>query len=237
VPAGQSSRDKLDGVADGLLMDPRACAYDPAALLCPNNTDAPDCLTRAQVDAASYERLLPMAGVWDASNTDLAAFRDRGGKLILYHGWADDSISPTSTIAYYAALQQRMGGLQATQQFARLFMFPGVYHCSGGEGPSHWDMVTAITDWVERGVAPTQIVATQYESDLSTAGGGFANPTSSDQTSTSTIVPTLPTFAYPLRPQYNGPGDVNDARSYVPVLPTTTTGDDSDWIGQDLLRR
>ena len=238
--------DALHGVTDGLLFDPRDCTFDPATLLCPNNADAPDCLTQDQVDAArklysapvdaqgvqyypgptlpygselrwagggppggglfdkviadaylgylalplpqqdtsfnadtltfdpaSYERLLAMASVYNASSTDLSAFRDRGGKLILYHGWADDSISPTGTIAYYAALEREMGGLEATQRFARLFMFPGVYHCSGGEGPSHWGMVTPITDWVERGVAPEQIVATQYESDVATAGGGL----------------------------------------------------------------
>lgn len=121
-------------------------------------------------DRASADRLLPMAALYDASNPDLTAFRDRGGRPILYHGWADDSISPLSTLAYYAALQQRMGGLESTQPFARLFMFPGVYHCSGGEGSRHWDMLGPIIGWVERDEAPMQIVATQSESDLSTAG-------------------------------------------------------------------
>ena len=325
--------DTLDSVADGLLFDPRDCTFDPATLLCPTNTDAADCLTQDQVDAAkklysapvdaqdvryypgatlpygselrwvgggppgggsfdkviadaylgylslplpeqdtsfsadtltfdpsSYERLLAMASVYNASSTDLSAFRDRGGKLILYHGWADDSISPTGTIAYYAALQQEMGGLDATQRFARLFMFPGVYHCSGGEGPSHWEMVTPITDWVERGVAPEQIVATQYESDVATTGGGFENPTEieaspsgapvspaatpsgpiqppggpSDEAPSGGAVRTLPAFPYPLRPQYTGTGDFNQAQNYVPVLSATATEDDIDWIGKEL---
>ncbi|MCC7369056.1 MAG: tannase/feruloyl esterase family alpha/beta hydrolase [Chloroflexi bacterium] len=329
--------DALDGVQDGLLTDPRDCAYDPGALGCPPDTDVPDCLTPAQVEAArkmyssptdaqgrhyypggltygselkwaggagpmgadvSFDKLivdayagylslplpyqdtsmtadtvrfapadffslLPMASVYNASNPDLTRFRDRGGKLILYHGWADDSIVPAGTLAYYAALQRQMGGLEATQQFARLFMFPGVYHCSGGEGPSHWDMATPIADWVERGVAPTVIVASQYESDVSTAGGGFENPTqvqgppsdgqgapaggpqpaaaarpaggASSQGPSGRVVRSLPAFAYPLRPQYTGAGDPNDAASYVPVLPATPRQDDVEWIGRGTL--
>jgi hypothetical protein len=122
-------------------------------------------------------------------------------------------------------------------------------------------MVTPITEWVERGVAPTQIVATQYESDVATAGGGFENPTDiaatpvgtpssiaampstsaqpsggySDQAPTGRVVRTLPAFAYPLRPQYTGTGDVNQAQNYVPVLPAAPTEDDIDWIGKDLI--
>jgi feruloyl esterase len=184
-------------------------------------------------DPASFTALLPMAAVYDASNPDLSALRDRGGKLILYHGWSDDSISPLGTIAYYAALQQQMGGQEATQRFARLFMFPGVYHCSGGYGPSHWDMVTPITDWVERGVAPTQIVATQYESDAEGAGGGFQNPTDvAAQGTSNSVVRTLPAFPYPLEPHYTGSGDVNDAQNYVPVQSAFTANDDFNWIGR-----
>ena len=183
-PPGGGSFDKM--IADAYL------SYLALPLPQQDTSLHADTLT---FDPASYERLLAMASVYNASGADLSTFRDRGGKLILYHGWADDSISPTGTIAYYAALQQQMGGLEATQRFARLFMFPGVYHCSGGEGPSHWDMVNPITDWVKRGVTPDQIVATQYESDVSTAGGGCEDPTQIE--ASPTAAPGVPTAATP----------------------------------------
>jgi hypothetical protein len=69
------------------------------------------------------------------------------------------------TLAYYAAVVKQMGELDTIQKFARLFMFPGVYHCGGGYGPSHFDMVTTITAWVEHGTAPNKIRAIQYSSD------------------------------------------------------------------------
>ena len=123
-------------------------------------------------------------------------------------------------------------------------------------------MVSAIIDWVEEGQAPTQIVATQYESDASTAGGGFENPTdvapspaasrqpaaASPSTTTGPapaggpaaaptgrVVRTLPAFPYPLRPQYNGTGDVNDASSDIGVMPSTPTQDDVAWIGRSTI--
>jgi hypothetical protein len=65
-----------------------------------------------------------------------------GGRLILWHGWADPAIPPTGTVAYYQAVQDRMGGLAATQRFARLFMFPGMYHCGGGTGQNSFDLLT-----------------------------------------------------------------------------------------------
>ncbi len=84
-------------------------------------------------------------------------------------------------------------------------MFPGVYHRSGGEGPSHWDMVTPISDWVDRGIAPTRVIATQYEGDLTTAGGGFENPTQvvapPTGAPTGALQPTPSTATTPAQPQ------------------------------------
>ena len=90
---------------------------------------------------ASYEQLWDQSveqfgAVFGTDNPDLSAFRDRGGKLILWHGWADPLIYAEGTIDYYTRVQQQMGGPQKTSAFIRLFMAPGVGHCSGGTGPA-----------------------------------------------------------------------------------------------------
>lgn len=94
-----------------------------------------------------------MASVYDATNPNLSKFQTHGGKLILYYGFSDPSIPPTGTLAYYSTVVKQMEGLNATHKFAQLFMFPGVYHCGGGYGHSHFDMVTAVTAWVEHDTA------------------------------------------------------------------------------------
>jgi feruloyl esterase len=90
----------------------------------------------------------------DATNPDLSAFQKAGGKLILWHGWADQHISPLFTIAYYEAMQNTMG-TSAVDAFARLYLVPGVSHCGGGEGNPNIDLVSRITAWVEQGTAPS----------------------------------------------------------------------------------
>jgi hypothetical protein len=86
---------------------------------------------------AAYHKLLPLAGIYDATVPDLSAFRRAGGKLILYQGWADEKISPFGTVDYYKAVVHDAGGFAASQAFTRLYMIPGQYHClSGGSRPS-----------------------------------------------------------------------------------------------------
>ncbi|HEX3311044.1 MAG TPA: tannase/feruloyl esterase family alpha/beta hydrolase, partial [Streptosporangiaceae bacterium] len=110
-------------------------------------------------DKATFDRVQRLAGLYDATDPDLRAFQRSGGKLILWHGWADQAIPPTGTVAYYQAVQDRMGGPDATQRFARLFMFPGMYHCFGGTGPYSFDLLTPLLNWVESGAAPQRVDA------------------------------------------------------------------------------
>jgi hypothetical protein len=200
--------------------------------------------------SAQFNNYLKAAAQYDATNADLSAFRAHGGKLILWHGMADPSIPSYGTVAYYQALIKQMGGLSATQQFARLFMFPGVYHCGNGYGPYHFDLVTAITSWVEHGTAPSQILATQYSSDSAqqSQGGPPSNTSSGTppagqqgpQTgatptqTTGSVVRTLPIFPYPQVPKYNGSGSINDANNYSAATSTDIQHYSFSWLGQFL---
>jgi hypothetical protein len=162
-----------------------------------------------------FNRLRAEGRVFNSVSPDLTAFRSRGGRLILWQGWADQAIPPTTVTTYYGAVQDRMGGLVATGQFARLFMFPSVYHCGGGFGPNQFDLINPIVHWVEQGTAPTQIVATQ------TATGGA-------------VVRTRPVFPYPEQARYTGTGSIDDAANFVGVMPAHLPNDNFDWVGQDL---
>jgi Tannase and feruloyl esterase len=104
---------------------------------------------------AEYSRLEQFGGVYNATDPDLSAFRAHGGKLIIYHGWADQAIPPFSTIDYYAAVEKTMGGLASAHSFSRLYMVPGGYHCLGGGDPAvNADFLTPLINWVEKGQAP-----------------------------------------------------------------------------------
>jgi tannase/feruloyl esterase len=161
-----------------------------------------------------FNRLRAEGRVFNSVSPDLAAFRSRGGKLILWQGWADQAIPPTTVTTYYAAVRERMGGLAATEQFARLFMFPSVYHCGGGFGPNQFDLINPIVHWVERGTVPDRIVATQ--------------------TSNGAVVRTRPAFPYPEQARYTGSGSIDDAANFAGVMPARPPNDDFDWVGKDL---
>ncbi len=185
-----------------------------------------------QFTAEGFDRLRSLGKVYNATNPDLSAFRDHGGKLILYHGWTDPAIPPHGTIAYYQAVQDTMGGLARVQQFARLFMLPGVYHCQGGTSLSRVDWLTPLVAWVEQGTLPTKIIASQTADD--SASGGFSNPTERATSSNTTIIKTRPIFPYPMQAKYSGRGSIDDAANFVGVMPSQTPNDQIDWIGNDL---
>jgi hypothetical protein len=132
-----------------------------------------------------------------SDDPNLAAFRDRGGKLVLWHGWNDQLIVPEGTIDYYDRVTNELGGgYEHTQEFARLFMAPGVAHCAGGAGPQPQGLFQAVVDWVETGRAPDTILASKP------IEGGTQ---------------TRPLCPYPAQARWTGAGSSDDAASFVCV--------------------
>ena len=277
--------DTNDGLADGIVDDLPACAFDPAALRCPGAKDA-SCLGDGQIAAlakifggardsrgeALYSDFPFDAGVGDpspigalrawtlgsplvpvnsalnvtlgagalafifttppvaatdpmafvlgfdfdrdtpaifattgpytesaydfmtAASTDLAAFEARGGKLLVYHGASDGVFSVNDTIRWYQEVERANDGHAAA--FARLFVVPGMGHCAGGPATDQFAAFPAIVDWVERGIAPDQLLAT------ASGGSGFPGR-------------TRPLCPYPLQTRYSGTGSTARAESFA----------------------
>jgi len=143
----------------------------------------------------SVERVGPMMG---SDDPDLRAFRSHGGKLVLWQGWADQLINPQGTTDYYDRVVRRLGGLARTQQFARLFMAPGVQHCGGGDGPQPQHLFETVVNWVEQGVAPQTVLASKP------IPGGTR---------------TRPLCPYPAEARWNGTGSSDDAANFSCVMP------------------
>jgi hypothetical protein len=257
--------DAKDGVADGVIDDPRACTFDLKTVRRCDASAAADCLTDAQraVIARIYSPLTDASGAliyegqpvggeaepggWDAwmtgANTflstgpnlayafgtqffknfvfsdpawsyrgydlasswrqdtrqmttllnaespDLSGFRGHGGKLLLWHGWADPALNPLATIRYYESVIARDATAAAD---VRLFMLPGVLHCEGGPGPDQFDRLTAIMDWVEKGQPPSRLIATRR----------------------GTTPRTRPLCRYPDVAVYKGSGGTDDAENF-----------------------
>ena len=267
--------DKLDGVEDGVISDPRRCDFDPKTIQCQAGATS-ECLTPVQVDAATriYEgahrsdgsRIFPgyargseqpWARVWagkypggsswdfwryavsqnaSASSTDfdfdkdtdkmlnsnllgssmsdnynakpdLTGFENRGGKLIQYHGWADNMVSSFASVDFYNQIVSKIGK-QRADAFYRLFMAPGVNHCGGGPGafnfggatpalahdPQH-DVVAALDAWVTQKKAPEVLIGTHLD-----------DAKKPDR--------TRPICPFPLEAKFKGAGDINEVSNF-----------------------
>jgi hypothetical protein len=134
----------------------------------------------------------------------LKAFFARGGKLLMSHGWSDGLIPATNSLGFYDRLRPTLTSEQASNQF-RLFMAPGMDHCSGGEGPSDFDTLGVIDEWATSGKAPNQIIATRPTA----AGGPPGAPAGPPREPM-----TRPLCAWPAFAQYKGQGDPNDPASF-----------------------
>ena len=144
------------------------------------------------------------AKILNGTDPDLSQFKDRGGKLILYHGWNDPAISALSTINYYNQVQSKMGA-QSAASFVRLYMVPGMQHCGGGPGAASLNIgqvELALEDWVEKGVAPSKLTASK--------------PAGAEPSADAHL--TRPLCPYPQAARYKGTGDPNSAENFQCVM-------------------
>lgn len=169
----------------------------------------------ANVDEAVADADTKFAGVLNATNTNLKPFEAHGGKLIIYHGWDDAAISAQNSINYYEGVRKTMGAAQA-EAFLRLYMVPGMQHCAGGPGAdvfgqagiapvmdAEHNIYLALEQWVEKGTAPGNIIASRTAGSAPGAG----------------VTETRPLCAYPQVAKYKGSGETKDAANFVCVAP------------------
>ena len=140
-----------------------------------------------------WPRMTTMSAIFNAEEPDLSAFKDSGGRLLMYHGWGDIGVSPIMTAQYYDKVLQTMGAEQ-TQSFFRTFMIPGMFHCYGGRNVDRFDTMTTLINWVEADLAPDRIIASAVENNR--------------------VIRTRPLCPYPKVARYKDLGDINRADNF-----------------------
>ena len=151
-------------------------------------------------DMANLRRESPLIAA--STSTDISEFKNRGGKIIWYHGVSDPGPPVLGTIAYYDALSSR-NGEEETKKFARLYLVPNMGHCRGGPATDQFDLLTPLVSWVERGTAPQEVIA---------SGTNFTSAPAAR---------SRPLCPYPAQARYTGPagGDLANAGNYACVAP------------------
>lgn len=171
--------------ADGFLEYVAFPEKDPAATLAGFNLDR------------DSQRVVEASSILDATDPDLSAFRQHNGKLLMYFGWADPQLNPRMGLEYYQKVTEQMG--LSTNDFARLFMVPGMFHCGGGIGTSTFDAMTPLIQWVESNKAPAELAASRVVDGK--------------------VVRTRPVCAYPEVARYKGSGSLDEAANFSCTRP------------------
>src|SRR6266403_525775 len=143
------------------------------------------------------DRMSDIRRVLNAVDPDLSLFRNRGGKLLMYFGWADTALTPFMAIDYYEKALAANG--PDTRDFFRFFLVPGMFHCRGGVGTDRFDAMTTLINWVEGGTAPDTIPASRVEQDQ--------------------VKRTRPLCPYPRVARYKGSGSIDDGANFACAEP------------------
>jgi len=174
-------------------------------------------LTYANYEQFFNDNVAKVGPLMATDNPDLSAFRKRGGKLIMYHGWADNLIQAEGTTLYWDDVNQTLTKAGVPVDFAKLYMVPGMGHCSGGAGPNQFgqgssgtvpadathDIFRALMAWSEKGTAPQAIVASKFPNNVVTQP----------------VLTTRPLCPYPQVAKYNGSGSTDDATNFTCANP------------------
>ncbi len=158
------------------------------------------------------DRMAAAEFIYNAQNPDLREFKQRGGKMIGFQGWGDTSVVPLGTLDYYDTVTRTMGGLDKTRDFYRLYMVPGMRHCSGdGSGGDVIDFLAALEAWVEAGRAPDALVGRNVDwRGPITSFPIFPVPAAQ-------VRLTRVHYPYPDEARYAGPGDPDDPANWRKV--------------------
>ena len=162
---------------------------------------------------AGFERLSRLQDLYDAANPDLRAFAARGGRLVLWHGWADSGVAPQIALNYRDAVRREMGEA-AAEQVMTLYMLPGVYHCNAGPAVTNQDLLTPLMRWVEDGERPGRITL-----------NFLAGPNDPR------VARSRPVFPYPSITRYRGSGSLDSADSFEAAPLPRPVEDRTEWLG------
>jgi len=186
-PWGNATPPANWNLATGILLN--LGYYNPAVDL--NNAIESNGVVKPAALSLVYDRL--EQDIPD-NPSKFKAFFGRGGKLLIYHGYDDLIISPYSSVWFYEDLAEQNGGYEKLQGHARLFMVPGMQHCTGGAGPNSFDTLSAMEKWVEKGDAPDGILATHATNKV--------------------VDRTMPLCQFPEQARFKGSGDLSDASNW-----------------------
>lgn len=251
LPLGSELRWPVPDSAKGHSMSEMMVLPALQSVLLPGGKQPIQSMSDFPLTQQNFDAVAQLAPLYNAANTNLSAYEKRGGKLMMWHGLADDSVTPAFSIAYYRGVQSTLGEA-TTDKFLRLFLLPGVGHCGGGDGYDQVDLLTPLMAWTEHDMAPQSLMTGKLAAatskmpsmppmakpDAQAQFHGIQKKSEPFASPAAKAIATRPVFPYPMIARYNGTGSVNDASNYSAVKSDefarlTLRKPASDFIGPD----